>query len=95
MTTQTLEDRIKAIKYKDIKRIDLFTYEVTSSTNKEVKYMVFKAKALGWTCTCKDFMFRADPTNNDYQCKHILRVKKMIKESFLRQMRKAKKELSN
>jgi hypothetical protein len=94
----TPEERIKAIKYSDIKRIqetdnDLFSYQVTSSKDKETKYLVFKSQALGWTCTCKDFQYRSDPLDNIYQCKHIKRVLAMIEVSAERQFKQASKEV--
>jgi SWIM zinc finger len=99
-TEEEYAARVKALKYSDIKRIketdnDLFSYQVTSAKDRETKYLVFKSQVLGWTCTCKDFQYRSDPTNNEYQCKHIKRVIAMIEESAKRQFNKAKKELSN
>lgn len=98
MTTSTIEQRVKEIPNYFIKRIDMFTYEVRSVNPKnqgEVKYMVYDSKSIGWNCTCKDFIYRNTPESPDYQCKHIIRVQNMIKESAKRQALKAQKELSN
>jgi hypothetical protein len=85
--------RVKALKYSDIKRLDgLFSYQVTSAKDRETKYYVSKTQVLGWSCTCKDFKYRSDPTNNEYQCKHIKRVLSMIAYSAKRQFKAAKKD---
>lgn len=99
--TQTPEQRVKAIKYSDIKRIqetpeDLFHYMVTSSdkrNQKEVKYNVWRDKWGKWWCSCNDFLYRNNEDNPLYQCKHIIRVIEMINTSAKRQFKKAAKDL--
>ncbi|GEM_PF-3985166 len=95
MTTTTIDQRVKEIPNYFIKRIDIFTYEVRSVNPKnhgEVKYMVYKSKSLGWTCTCPSFIYCKDADNPT--CKHIIRIQNMIKESFKRQAKKAFKDLT-
>jgi hypothetical protein len=89
-----LEERAKSIKYRDIKHLDMFTYEVTSQdpkNQKEVKYMVYKSSNIGWTCTCPAFIYCKDAEKPI--CKHIVRVKAMIEVSAKRQFKKAKKQI--
>jgi hypothetical protein len=101
LINQTLEERIKSIKYKDIKRImetpnDLFSYQVTSQNPKnqrEVKYLVYRDRFGQWFCNCPAYLYSKD--QDKPTCKHVLRVQAMIKESYKRQIRKAQKELSN
>jgi hypothetical protein len=100
LKAKLIDDRIKSIKYRDIKRIketptDLFSYVVKSQNPKnqgEVNYFVYRDKFGNWYCDCPSFIYCKDTEKPT--CKHILRVKNMIKESFLRQMRKAAKEVS-
>jgi hypothetical protein len=72
---------IEQIRVADNQMPGLRTFYIPSDEDSNVEYSVQFIRRAGmkrWTCQCKDFFYRKEPTKRN--CKHIKRIRLLVQE---------------